>query len=220
MQNIICYKGIGDVCYVRNKRARNLSIRINQRGEVRVTVPGRLSMRRAESFFLSRKTWVERKISEAGSVDCKKHIPAVGEELTVLGKKYLIKLKTGEADTEAAVWRILKVAADAYLPGRLTDLANKHSFSFTGLKIRKMKSRWGSCTARKSINLNSWLCMLPIHLIDYVLLHELTHTKYPNHGEGFWKELDRVCGGSSLALRKELRRHRIMCFPAGKEASQ
>ena len=54
-QNIVNYRGIGDVKYVRNSRARNFSIRINPHGEVRVTVPRVVSWRRAEDFFLSRQ---------------------------------------------------------------------------------------------------------------------------------------------------------------------
>jgi predicted metal-dependent hydrolase len=73
-----------------------------------------------------------------------------------------------------------------------------------------MKSRWGSCTAKNSINLNSWLMMLPEHLSDYIILHELVHTRHRNHSQDFWNTLDQHLQGRSRELRKELRRYRIM----------
>ena len=98
----------------------------------------------------------------------------------------------------------------SYLPGRVRELAATHGFQISGMKIRKMKTRWGSCTARNSINLNSWLMMLPDHLVDYVILHELVHTIHRNHSAKFWEALDVITEGSSKRLRKELRKNRIM----------
>jgi predicted metal-dependent hydrolase len=114
---------------------------------------------------------------------------------------------------EAAIWRTIQIEARQYLPDRVRELSEKFGFKITGLKIRKMRGRWGSCTARKSINLNSWLVMLPEQLSDYVILHELVHTRFPDHSPKFWDELDRVTGGQSKKLRRELRSFQIMCFP-------
>jgi predicted metal-dependent hydrolase len=55
--------------------------------------------------------------------------------------------------------------------------------------------------------------MLPEYLSDYVILHELAHTRVPDHSQQFWEELDGVTGGQSLQLRRELRSRQIMCFP-------
>ena len=73
-----------------------------------------------------------------------------------------------------------------------------------------MKSRWGSCTVKNGINLNSWLLMLPDYLSDYVILHELAHTRYRDHGPRFWEYLDVLTEGRSKELRKELRAQQIM----------
>ena len=73
-----------------------------------------------------------------------------------------------------------------------------------------MKSRWGSCTSENSINLNSWLVLLPDHLIDYVILHELVHTIHKNHSPEFWNYLDRLADGKSKIYRRELRTNKII----------
>jgi predicted metal-dependent hydrolase len=218
-QNIVNYSGIGQVLYVRNPRARNFTIRINQRGEVRVTVPGRVGWRRAESFFLSRESWVQKKLEQMNSHPCKESLPSEGESLWIRGREFPISLQRGDSGIEDAIWRILRNEAREYLPGRVAKLSEMHGYRISGLKIRKMKTRWGSCTSRKSINLNSWLMMVPEPLRDYVILHELAHTRFPNHGSQFWKELDRTTGGLSDMYRKELRKQKIMCF-AGTKADQ
>jgi predicted metal-dependent hydrolase len=140
-----------------------------------------------------------------------------GEIIQIRGRNHRLEFIRGENDAEAAIWRLLKREAVDYLPARVRELSELHGYPVSGIKIRKMKSRWGSCTARKSINLNSWLVMLPEHLSDYVILHELVHTRIPDHSKRFWEELDRLTGGLSIQYRKELRSHQIMCFPNGKE---
>ena len=165
-QNILHYKGIGRVNFVRSSRARNLSIRINQQGEVRVTRPPHVSQKRAELFFLSKREWISKKLGETGRVECSENLPAVGEYIQIRDRKIQVRLLKSDENAETAIWRVLKEEAILYLPGRVSELSEKHGFSISGLKIRKMKTRWGSCTAKKSINLNSWLVMLPQHLSD------------------------------------------------------
>jgi hypothetical protein len=212
IQNILHYKGIGEVYYVRSSRARNLSIRINHQGEVKVTMPRFVSEHSAERFFLSKQPWVLKRLNGLKNRDCSKSMPAEGGTILIRGREYPVQLLRGDENVEAAIWRILRREALCYLPGRVVELSEKYGFKISGLKIRRMKTRWGSCTARKSINLNCWLMMLPEHLSDYVILHELVHTRIPNHGQRFWEELDGVMGGLSKKYRRELRNHQIMCF--------
>ena len=209
-ENIINYLEFGDVRYVYNKRARNLSIRINQQGEIRVTIPRYVSQRRAESFLMTKKGWIIKKLSEINQLADSGQKLQEGDVLNVRGKSIPIVLQKDQKSVEDAIWRILTKEAHAYLPHRVEELAAKHDFEITGVKIRKMKSRWGSCTMKNSINLNSWLMMLPDHLVDYVILHELVHIRHRDHSKKFWEALDLVTGGSSKKLRKELRGQRIM----------
>jgi hypothetical protein len=75
---------------------------------------------------------------------------------------------------------------------RLTELADRHGLTFTRFSIRRQKTRWGSCTHHGAINLNIALARLPQNLMDYVILHELLHTRIKGHGRIFWKELERL----------------------------
>ena len=104
----------------------------------------------------------------------------------------------------------LRHEARRLLPTRLLDLASRHNFTCTGVKIFNSKSHWGSCTPRRSINLSLSLMLLPWHLSDYVLLHELCHTIEMNHSDRFWALMDKVTDGKALELRKELKKYHML----------
>ena len=107
-----------------------------------------------------------------------------------------------------AIIRAFKKSAQTYLPPLLSELANHYGFKYKKVKITGSKSRWGSCSATGSINLSCYLMLLPPHLMDYVLLHELTHTKEMNHGPKFWEILNDLTEGKAKTLRAELRQFR------------
>ena len=106
--------------------------------------------------------------------------------------------------------KALRHEAHRLLPSRLLSLASRHGFTCTGIKIFNSKSHWGSCTPRRSINLSLSLMLLPWHLVDYVLLHELCHTIEMNHSDRFWALMDKVTDGKSQALRKELKGYHML----------
>lgn len=84
-----------------------------------------------------------------------------------------------------------KAKAKTLLIKRLFELAQQHGFAYNRVRIGNHKTKWGSCSSKNHISLNIQLARLPQALIDYVLLHELVHTKIKHHGKGFWKELDK-----------------------------
>jgi predicted metal-dependent hydrolase len=103
--------------------------------------------------------------------------------------------------------RALRKEAEKLLPPRLGELAKKHGFTYKSIRIKKLTSRWGSCSSERVITLNYFLMQLPWRLIDYVLIHELVHTKHLNHSSGFWSEFDRTMPGAKK-IRAELKAHR------------
>lgn len=83
----------------------------------------------------------------------------------------------------------LRKRAQNYLPKRLSELAQKYGYKYKKVALKRMKTRWGSCSYRNNINLNISLMQLDSDLIDYVLLHELVHTVEKNHQSAFWARL-------------------------------
>lgn len=106
------------------------------------------------------------------------------------------------------VERALRLQAERVLPERLRALSVLHNLPFNTCKVNVSKGRWGSCSGRKDISLSCYLALLPPHLREYVMLHELCHTREMNHGPRFWALLDNLTDGKAKALRKELKGHR------------
>jgi len=104
----------------------------------------------------------------------------------------------------------LRFEAKRVLPPRLAELSAIHGFTFTAVHIKNSRSRWGSCSNSKSINLSLSVMLLPQELSDYVLLHELCHTQEMNHGERFWALMDKVTGGKAKVLRQRLKQHKML----------
>lgn len=101
---------------------------------------------------------------------------------------------------------ILRKEAKAHLPKRIAFLAEQHGFTYSSLRFTHASSRWGSCNNKQAISLNIALMNIPFDLMDYVLIHELAHTKHLNHSKVFWSEVERV-DPDYKAHRTQLKRY-------------
>ena len=129
----------------------------------------------------------------------------------VLTIQYPDFLTAEDAKTQQYFWNsinyFLRQEAKRLLPARTFELAKQFGFQFANVKIQSSKTRWGSCNRKRNINLTFYLLLVPQHLIDYVILHELCHTVEMNHSEKFWALMDKVTHGKSKALRNELKKY-------------
>jgi hypothetical protein len=111
----------------------------------------------------------------------------------------------------SALWKgviaACRTEAKAYLPNRVAALAKVHGFHCSGVALKNLRSRWGSCSSRGNINLNLRLMQLPDPLIDYVILHELVHTRIRHHGPEFWDALESIIP-DARRLNAKLNSHR------------
>ncbi len=232
MEEFYDHPDLGRITVRRSERARNLSISVRPGGEVRVTVPGRLSMKKALLFVEQRKEWIRKaleKIRDRSAVpqlllppyQTRHHtlelLPAAvelpGWELTK--DKLLVEYPkecSPEDPTIQQVIReglveVLRKEARKILPERTRLLAAEHGFVYSKVSVRDAASRWGSCSATNSISLNIKLMLLPDHLVDYVILHELCHTVEKNHGPRFHELLRRVTRDRHEDFRKQMKKY-------------
>ena len=89
---------------------------------------------------------------------------------------------------------------------RLNELARMHDFTYNKVFVKNQKTLWGSCSSANNINLNVNLVRLPDELRDYVIWHELVHTRHKNHSKAFWRALNRIVGDGKR-LQRQLRQY-------------
>jgi hypothetical protein len=105
---------------------------------------------------------------------------------------------------------ISRTEARQILTARVAELARVHGFAYNRVFVKRQKTLWGSCSSKNNINLNVHLLRLPQELRDYVILHELTHTRHKNHSPAFWREMNRLVGDGKR-LQRRLRTHKLAC---------
>ncbi len=151
--------------FERSRRAKYLNISVKPFKGVRVAVPQGVSFTIAEHTVHSKVHWIQKHIARIKRLE-KNYILVSNDNIEIDRKK-----------------------AREILIGRLDFLAEKFGYSYNRVFIRNQKTRWGSCSTKNNINLNIRLLLLPEELMDFVILHELIHTKFKNHGKEFWEEL-------------------------------
>jgi len=221
---VVQFKQIGPVFFQKNQRSKNIKIRVKSDQSVHVSFPWYTLSAEAVNFVNKNIDWIilQQRKMEAKKPDSltelviktKLHTIEIkkGEKLEASRKRGMIEIWVDDFESEKSrlfVQRIIesiyRFEAKRILPGRLAELAGRFGFQYNKVGIRNNKRNWGSCSGRNNISLNLQMMKLPDNLIDYILLHELVHTKIKNHGPLFWEKLDEFTGKKARALAKEVR---------------
>jgi len=167
-------EGIGQIILKYSKRVKHVNISVKPYSGVQVAVPYGVSFKKAEEFVHMKTEWIQRHLDKISRYE---------EERSAVQDSF------NDID-EAEARRMLT--------SRLIQLAEKHSFTYNRVSIRNQRTRWGSCSHKNNISLNMKLIKLPDELIDYVILHELVHTRKKDHSKAFWVELDELVGNGKI----------------------
>lgn len=109
-------------------------------------------------------------------------------------------------ELEKFVIKAIRERAQNCLPKKLEQIAELMGAVYGSVTIRNTSSRWGSCSSHNDINLSLWLMILPSELVDYVIIHELSHTWHKHHGKEFWDTVARF-EPDYKALRIKLKKY-------------
>ena len=182
-------------------RRKTLSLYIDEFGNLTVKAPQNLPNDRIYEFVKSKEVWIKKHQQNAFNFN-NLYSDVINKKKGMIFNK-IVDFSANFKNT------LIDISSD-YLPKRLSELANKFSFNYNGVKIKNYKSRWGACDKKNNIYLNYKLVMLDKNLIDYVLIHELCHTKFFSHNKDFHNLLKSFFN-NEFSLRKRLKNFSNIC---------
>jgi hypothetical protein len=190
---------------VRSNR-KTLALHIDIYANLIVRSPQNLSVSKIEKYIESKSDWVTNKIKTAQSKAT--HLPEYieNEKFLFLGNMYPLvfgnqekdllfdgnKFVLSSDDGKKSFLRWYMEEFNKIAIPRLSYYAKKYQFQYNKVRIKAQKTVWGSCSSTDNINLNYLLIMAPIHVIDYVIVHELCHTINKSHSKKFWSLVDNI----------------------------
>ncbi|MBX3702768.1 MAG: M48 family metallopeptidase [Steroidobacteraceae bacterium] len=191
-----------------SERARRLAVRVLPGGYVEVVVPQGTRPRTVQQFVARHRRWIEHKVEQYRPLDAtppdrlpeSMRFAASGHSFQM---RYLpghgrLRLQAGDGElvvrgdvgrialVRHALQRFTMHMARAVLAPRLRQLSAATGMSYRRLQIRRQRTRWGSCSRNGTISLNACLLFQPPEVVDYLLIHELAHTRHMNHSRRFW----------------------------------
>lgn len=196
---------------VRSARRRTLAISVRA-GEVTVRAPLAVEDARIGQFLQAKAAWIRKHLDRQQQLP-KAPVLASGAILHYLGQPLALTVAHGtpaltltgtelrlclpnpnpqEATVKAALAEWYCAQAITYLPPRVAEFAAQLGVKPRGLKVRFYKSRWGSCNRRAELQFNWLIMMAPPEVIDYVVVHELSHLRHFNHSPAFWRTVASV----------------------------
>lgn len=202
---------------IRKPWRRTLSINISPENKVVVKTSKTLSRKKIENFIKKSLKWINKRL-EFNKKNRKPYVPKKFEEnedFFYLGEKYPLVINEGRGkdielkDNKFCVYapaksknrggyiekkfiRWYKNTAYKIFSERIMIYKSILKVSVSALEIKSLSQTWGSCSKKKVISLGWKLVMAPVHIIDYIILHELCHLIHLNHSASFWKQVETV----------------------------
>lgn len=168
----------------------------------------------ANKLILKKAGWIIGKLQVVGA--SQDEVIVTGSRIPYLGKNYYVQVikdssarqvqitftyskfeirvrsnQVTQKEIKAALELFYQAKAIQKITPRVEKIAEKTRLPYKSLSFRKMQKRWGSCTPDNKIIINPEAIKLPFTLIDYLVAHELCHTKVKDHSKAFWAELSK-----------------------------
>lgn len=215
-------KEFGEVTVRRSAKSSAMKASVSPDGSLRISIPTYVPLIMAKRMVSQSRSELRKLLGSVPKMEFhdgmqigKSHSLHIRESaqfsVATRGQQIIVSLGNNSIDQvyseiKQAVLKALRVEAKKYLPRRLSYVANQYGYSYKTVRFSHASSRWGSCSSNGTISLNIALMMLDFPLIDYVLCHELAHTKEMNHSKEFWNLVEAMCP-EYVQLRKIMKNH-------------
>lgn len=171
-----------------SQRAKQVRFTVYAGGNLVVTAPKTTPQSLLETLLRKRAKWIIEKIE---------HMRTVATPSPRLSNK--------EQNT---IYKTHKAAALLLAESRAQHLNQHYGFAYQKISIRDQKTRWGSCSKKGNLSFSYKITLMPAHLADYIIVHELCHLGSFDHSATFWSLVAKTMPNHK-ALRKELRQHAL-----------
>lgn len=187
------------------KNVKHARIRVSENLSVRVLVPENFDSKDIQNLIKKKQNWIDKNINKFKGKTEK--IKLHDNQILLFGNKYTyfyraefhnkvvvnqehktIQSKTNLLDKDELL-KWYKRYAKKHITKRLTEIAKEQKFKYNKVFIRDQRTKWGNCSAKKNLSFNWRLIKTPHFVIDYLIFHELLHTRTMNHTNKFWTEL-------------------------------
>lgn len=218
----------GTIILRRSAKATHVRIRVAPDGRLRASLPLYAPLFFVRRLIKTSRSELRAMLNESQPTTHYENGMLIGKSHTLIvrsttaktasarrhGQQLLISLPAGIELNDPSIAQVLRdgsiealrVEAKSYLPKRLAFLAQKSNVHYEKVRFSHASGRWGSCSSNGTISLNIALMKLPFELIDYVLIHELSHTKQMNHSDEFWQQVEQS-DPLYRQHRRELKKH-------------
>jgi len=203
---------------IRSSKRNSVAIKISK-GTVYVMVPESLNKTIIETLVANKSRWIKEKLARQREVIAVKPKEFItGDVFSYLGKEYVLNIESGNSysltlhkddynfvisvidkttDNSKMIKQLLvkwyKQQAQLIMIEKTEHYAKIIGVSPSSVVIKAFKSRWGSCSIKSVIQYNWKIIMAPEPVIDYLVVHELSHILHHNHSPAFWKTVGAYC---------------------------
>lgn len=193
-----------------SSRAKSIRLSITAARGLVVTLPRGVNPAVVPGILQEKSDWIERSLKKMAEIQpvpenklpVEFFLHSIGEKWQVVYKPKeartvslrvhasRVLLLEGKVSSRIAVQKLLRgwlrEKAREILPAWLDQISQQTGLKYQAVTIRDQRTRWGSCSGRKTINLNQKILFLPPTLVEYILVHELCHTVHMSHSARFW----------------------------------
>jgi len=198
--------------HIVNPKLKHIYLTFNDQGELVIKSP-KVSQKEIENLLLKKASWINKAKKKLHLKKGKYPSFVHNDELYFLGEAHVLKYiqhtkkkiaLTFDGDTftlyadhydKSKLYKKIdafyKKESENYIPSVLQKWSDIMNLSVTKLSFRKTKRQWGSCSSDNKISINTMIMKLPLDVIEYIIVHELSHIPHKHHQKAFWKHVER-----------------------------